>query len=128
MSYQKQAVYNPDAVAIRIEQPAQMPDSEEIRIFPVERSEPLQRLMPGMSRNYRIATLFSIAMVDAIRKSGQIKDGDLKPVLTLLADNCLKAGIPEEDAVQCRLLYNDLRSKEMEIRMTFDAATASKKR
>ena len=75
--------------------------------------------MPGMSRNYRIATLFSIAMVDAIRKSGQIKDGDLKPVFTLLADNCLKAGIPEEDAVQCTLLYNDLRSKEMEIRMTF---------
>ena len=75
--------------------------------------------MPGMSRNYRIATLFSIAMVDAIRKSGQIKDRDLKPVFTLLADNCLKAGIPEEDAVQCTLLYNDLRSKEMEIRMTF---------
>ena len=119
MSYDPQPVYNPDAVAIRIEQPAQMPDSEEIRIIPEEPSEPLQRLMPGMSRNYRIATLFSIAMVDAIRKSGQIKDGDLKPVFTLLADNCLKAGIPEEDAVQCTLLYNDLRSKEMEIRMTF---------
>ena len=113
MSYDPQPVYNPDAVAMR------MADSEEIRIVPEEPSEPLQRLMPGMSRNYRIATLFSIAMVDAIRKSGQIKDGDLKPVFTLLADNCLKAGIPEEDAVQCTLLYNDLRSKEMEIRMTF---------
>jgi len=119
MSYDPQPVYNPDAVAIRIEQPMRMADSEEIRIVPEEPSEPLQRLMPGMSRNYRIATLFSIAMVDAIRKSGQIKDGDLKPVFTLLADNCLKAGIPEEDAVQCTLLYNDLRSKEMEIRMTF---------
>lgn len=119
MSYDPQPVYNPNAVAIRIEQPMRMPDSEEIRIVPEEPSEPLQRLMPGMSRNYRIATLFSIAMVDAIRKSGQIKDGDLKPVFTLLADNCLKAGIPEEDAVQCTLLYNDLRSKEMEIRMTF---------
>ena len=30
-----------------------------------------------------------------------------------------RSGIPEEDAVQCTLLYNDLRSKEMEIRMTF---------
>lgn len=119
MSYDPQPVYNPDAIAIRIEQPMRMADSEEIRIVPEEPSEPLQRLMPGMSRNYRIATLFSIAMVDAIRKSGQIKDGDLKPVFTLLADNCLKAGIPEEDAVQCTLLYNDLRSKEMEIRMTF---------
>ena len=119
MSYDPQPVYNPDAVAIRIEQPMRMADSEEIRIVPEEPSEPLQRLMPGMSRNYRIATLFSIAMVDAIRKSGQIKDGDLKPVFTLLADNCLKAGIPEEDTVQCTLLYNDLKSKEMEIRMTF---------
>ena len=119
MSYDPQPVYNPDAVAIRIEQPMRMADSKEIRIVPEEPSEPLQRLMPGMSRNYRIATLFSIAMVDAIRKSGQIKDRDLKPVFTLLADNCLKAGIPEEDAVQCTLLYNDLRSKEMEIRMTF---------
>ena len=72
MSYDPQPVYNPDAVAIRIEQPMRMADSKEIRIVPEEPSEPLQRLMPGMSRNYRIATLFSIAMVDAIRKSGQI--------------------------------------------------------
>ena len=48
MSYDPQPVYNPDAVAIRIEQPAQMPDSEEIRIIPEEPSEPHQRLMPAM--------------------------------------------------------------------------------
>lgn len=52
MSYDPQPVYNPDAVAIRIEQPMRMADSEEIRIVPEEPSEPLQRLMPGMSRNY----------------------------------------------------------------------------
>ena len=119
MSYDPQPVYNPDAVAIRIEQPMRMADSEEIRIVPEEPSEPLQRLMPGMSRNYRIATLFSIAMVDAIRKSGQIKDGDLKPVFTLLADNCLKAGIPEEDAVRFALVHPFGKEREMELRATF---------
>lgn len=74
MSYDPQPVYNP------MPSPSDRATDadggfEEIRIVPEEPSEPLQRLMPGMSRNYRIATLFSIAMVDAIRKSGQIKTG-----------------------------------------------------
>lgn len=127
MSYDPQLAYNPDAVAIRIEQPATMPDTEMIRIIPEMPSDPLERLMPGMTRNYRIATLFSVAMVDAIRKSGRIQDDNLKPLITQLAQNCLNADIPEEDAVQCVLLYNDLAPREMEIRSTFRSVYLLKK-
>ncbi|WP_425882998.1 BT4734/BF3469 family protein [Parabacteroides sp. ASD2025] len=127
MSYDPQLMYNPDAVAIRIEQPAHMPETGKIRIIPEAPSDPLQRLMPSMTRNYRIATLFSAAMVDAIRKAGRIKDDNLKPFFTQLAQNCLNAGIPEEDAVQCVLLYNDLIPKKTEIRMTFRSVYLLKK-
>ncbi|MBD9167862.1 BT4734/BF3469 family protein [uncultured Parabacteroides sp.] len=119
MSFDPQLVYNPDAVAIRIEQPARMPELDLIRIIPEAPTDPLDRLMPGMERNYRIATLFSVALVDAIQKSGGEKEDNRNRILVRLAQNCLNAGIPEEDAVQCALLYEDLNLRETEIRMTF---------
>ena len=127
MSFDPELGYNPDAVAIRIEQPKQKPDIDQVQVIPEGPANPLERLMPGMTRNYRIATLYSVAMVEAIRKAEPVKEDDLEGLFTFLAQNCHSAGIPEEDAVQCTLLYSELAPLEMEIRAIFRSVYLLKK-
>lgn len=128
MSFDPQPAYNPAAVAIRIEQPVQMPDMRRIQIIPEAPSDPLQRLMPGMTRNYQILTLFGTALVDAIRKTGPTNaNRDMKALLTILAQNCYNAGLPEEEAVQCSFFYEEFTEMETAVRMAFRSVYELKK-
>ena len=47
MSVDPDAYYNPDAVAIRIEQPLQMPDGGDLKIVPSPVRDPLEMMAPG---------------------------------------------------------------------------------
>ena len=51
MSVDPDAYYNPDAVAIRIEQPLQMPDGGDLKIVPSPVRDPLEMMAPGADRN-----------------------------------------------------------------------------
>lgn len=128
MSFDPQPAYNPDAIAIRIEQPEQMPDMKRIRIIPEAPSDPLQRLMPGIPRNYQILTLFSTAMIDAIRKTGPYINQDITTLFIALAQNCYNAGLPEEEAIQCTFFYDEFEKLETQIRQTFRSVYLLKKR
>lgn len=68
MSVDPDAYYNPDAVAIRIEQPLQMPDGGDLKIVPSPVRDPLEMMAPGADRNGQIATLFSVILMEMTRR------------------------------------------------------------
>lgn len=119
MSYDPDLYYNPDAVAIRMEQPGRMPDKDTVRIIPQVPESTDQRLMPGMSRNYVMGTRYSVAFVEAAHKVGKLGDDGMQQMLVELAQNCYKADLSEEDAVRWTLLYEDMLKYELDIRQTF---------
>ena len=67
-AYDPDAYYNPDAVAIRIEQPLQMPDGGDLKIVPSPVRDPLEMMAPGADRNGQIATLFSVILMEMTRR------------------------------------------------------------
>ncbi len=86
MSVDPDAYYNPDAVAIRIEQPLQMPDGGDLKIVPSPVRDPLEMMAPGADRNGQIATLFSVVAI-RIEQPLQMPDGgDLKIVPSPVRD------------------------------------------
>lgn len=127
MSFDPDLWYNPQAVSIRMDQPAKFLKKEELQIIPEAPQDPLLRLFPGKERNNIIATLYSVALVEAIRNKGKIESSNMAPLFIELAQNCYKSGIPEEDAIQYTLLYEDVRSRKEEIRMAFRSVYLTKK-
>lgn len=127
MSYDIGLYYNPEAVAITLEQPLQMPSESALRVVQSPSEDPLERLMPGLELNSRIATLYSVALVEAIRATTASGIDELKPLWISLAEKCGQAGIPEEEAVGWTLRYESLKKHELEIRMTFRSAYLLKK-
>ncbi|NDV63738.1 BT4734/BF3469 family protein [Bacteroides sp. 224] len=113
--------YNPNAAAIRIEQPLRMPAETTFEEARQAINDPLQRLIPGYERNRIISTLFDTCLVNALNAIGGVDwEGDeLKPFFTHLADNCYRSGIPEEEAVKWTLLHRDLKNYEIQIRANF---------
>lgn len=90
-------------MAIRIEQPLQMPLEGELRIIQDVPADPIERLLPGLERNSQIATLFSVVLVEAARKFGAIGGNDLQALFMEMAQNCCRMGIPEEEGKRLRL-------------------------
>lgn len=127
ISYDPGVYYNPAAVAIRIEQPLQMPPECEMRIVPNPSADPLERLVPGVSYEGRIATLYSVVLMEAIRIFGKTESNDVESLFIELAQNCSKLGIPEEEAVGWTLRYDALKLHETAVRATFRSAYLLKK-
>lgn len=126
-SYDAGLYYNPDAVAIRIEQPLQMPSEGELRIIQDVPADPIERLLPGLERNSQIATLFSVVLVEAARKFAAIGGNDLQALFMEMAQNCCRLGIPEEEAVGWMLRYDMLKSQKILVRSVFRSVYLLKK-
>lgn len=127
ISYDSGLYYNPDAVAIRIEQPFQMPPESELRIIQDPPANPIDRLLPGLERNSQIATLFSVVLAEAVRKFAAIGGNDLQALFTEMAQNCCRLGIPEEEAVGWMLRYDLLKTQEVLVRQIFRSVYLLKK-
>lgn len=127
MSYDTGLYYNPDAVAIRMEQPLRMPTGGELRIIQDTPTDPIDRLLPGLERNSQIATLFSVVLVEAVRKFAAIGGNDLQALFTEMAQNCCRLGIPEEEAVGWMLRYDMLKPQEIQVRRIFRSVYLLKK-
>lgn len=130
LSFDPDLYYNPQAVPIRIEQPLRMPDEPTYEEAQRAVSNPLQRLLPGYERNRIVSTLFDTCLYDALNEIGGLnwENGELKPFLTKLAENCYQSGIPEEEAVKWTLLHRNLKNYEIQIRANFRSVyTISKK-
>lgn len=127
LSFDPDLWYNPQAIAIRMEQPSSLPEKDIVQVIPTASPDPLQRLFPGAERSSIIATLYSVALVEAIRIKGKIENDNMAPLFIELAQNCHKAGIPEEDAIRYTLLYEDIKLRKEEVRMTFRSVYMTKK-
>ncbi|NDV57995.1 BT4734/BF3469 family protein [Bacteroides sp. 519] len=130
MSFDPQLYYNPQAAAIRIEQPVRMPTEPTYQEVQQAISDPLLRLIPGYERFRIISTLFDTSLNDAIAQLPRIdwEKDELKPFFTRLAENCYKSGIPEEEAVKWTTLHEDLKKYEIQIRNNFRSVYMLKKK
>ena len=121
-AYDPDAYYNPDAVAIRIEQPLQMPDGGDLKIVPSPVRDPLEMMAPGADRNGQIATLFSVILMEMTRRFSESPEDDIQLLFIDLAQACCRLGIPEEEAVGWTLRYEALKKYKIDIRMAFRTA------
>lgn len=122
LSYDPGLYYNPEAVAIRLEQPQQMPEDDSVRLIQEAPADPLERLLPGLERSTRLATLFSIALVETLHSCGRPVGDAAQPFLIHLAQNCVRAGIPEAEAIAWTLCYEWWKTNEPGVRMAFRTA------
>lgn len=122
MSFDPGTYYNPAAVAIRIGQPLRMPDGGDLKIVPAPACDPLERMLPGADRNGQIATLFSVALLETVRRFAEKPDEDLQALFVALAQACCRLGIPEEEATSWTLRYEGLKKYKLDIRMIFRTA------
>ncbi|MCD8264934.1 MAG: helicase [Tannerellaceae bacterium] len=111
--------YNPEAQAIRLQQPLQKPEEETFREAIKAEANPLNRMLPGYSRYRTLSAYFETSLTDTVQTLGSYPDeASLKEFLTHLAGNCFRSGIPEEDTVQWTINSLDLKNYELEVRQT----------
>ena len=127
ISFDDDLYYNPAAVPIRLEQPLQMPSEGDLRIVQDVPADPVERLLPGMERNSQIATLYSVVLVDAVRKFAGTSGNDLHDLFTGMAQSCCRLGIPEEEAVGWTLRYEALKPHILMVRQIFRSVYLLKK-
>lgn len=104
LSFDPELYYNPDATPIYLRQPLEMPQETTYEEAIRAEESPLRRLIPGYDSYKTLSALFEAALAEAFRQLGEYsREGDQKPLLTRLAENCFRAGIPEEEAARWSL-------------------------
>ena len=121
LGYDADVYYNPQALAIYLEQPAEMPDEslyqEKFRKLP-----PSENTGEAIYDRYRyISVQFELAFRRALDRHCDIgANMDFKPMLACLAKLCFGAGIEEEDCVKWTGVHLGSLLSEVEIRETVD--------
>lgn len=117
ISYDPDLYYNPAAVPVTLEQPLQMPGEPTFRELKQQEPLPLQRMDAGHERSYSVYLLYQVALKKAIEEVGK-EPGDTTAdaLLVRLAENCLRAGIPEEDVVKWSYANAHFQRNETELR------------
>lgn len=118
-SFDPDLYYNPEAIPIRIKQPLLMPAEATWQEVQQNNPNPYHRLLPGVSRSRAVSLLFETSLKETKETMGELdEEGDFKPFLVHLAQNCYRSGIPEEDAIKWISVHTDLFRYEMELRAT----------
>lgn len=117
ISYDPDLYYNPAAVPATLEQPLQMPGEPTFRELKQQEPLPLQRMEAGHERSYSVYLLYQVALKKAIEEVGKEPDDTTADALLVrLAENCLRAGIPEEDVVKWSYANAHFQRNETELR------------
>lgn len=119
LSYDPEVYYNPDALAIHLEQPVNMPE-ESLYQEKYEKLMPAESLAKSQYDHYRyISIQYELALSHAIEKHGDLGGKlDFKPVLVCLGKLCFGAGVEEEDCAKWTQIYLGNLLPEVEIRET----------
>lgn len=119
LSYDAQAYHNPQALAIHLEQPTEMPTETGFQEN-FRKMEPEDSFGKSWYEQQRYTSIqFELALAGALERYGNIDlKLDFKPLIHYLGESCFSAGIPEEDAVKWTLLYWSTALPEVEIRET----------
>lgn len=117
ISYDPDLYYNPAAVPATLEQPLQMPGEPTFRDVKQQEPLPLQRMEAGRERSGSVYLLYQVALKKAIEEVGEKPDDTMADTLLVrLAENCLRAGIPEEDVVKWSYANTHFKRNETELR------------
>lgn len=101
LSFDPDLYYNPDATPIYLRQPLEMPEETTYQEAVRAEESPLRRLIPGYDSHRTLSALFEASLAQAFDELEEYtRDGDQKPLLIHLAENCFRAGIPEEEAAR----------------------------
>lgn len=125
MSFDPELFFNPQAMAIKMEQPMQMPAEPTFEEQQQAIKDPLMRLLPGYERHNIVTTLFETSFYNALQL---FEKADIQPFLVRLSENCHASGIPEEDAIRWTLLRSDLQKYEVQVRASFRSTYEAKKK
>ena len=111
--------FNPDAIAFCQEQPFSMPGEQTFHQRKLTEKNPLLRLKPGFETSETFTILFETTLGKALDEMQNWKRGDtLHPLLVCLAENCFKAGIPEEETVRQVMIHYYRQADEQDVRIT----------
>lgn len=123
LSYDPEAYYNPEALAIHLEQPVAMPEESAYQER-FEKRMPVESTGTTLYEQYRyVAIQYEFALQRALEEHGDLDwKMDFKPMLVTLGRLCFAAGVEEEDCVRWTLLYWGNLISEVEIRETLSNA------
>ena len=111
--------FNHDAIAFCQEQPFSMPGEQTFHQRKLTEKNPLLRLKPGFETSETFTILFETTLGKALDEMQNWKRGDtLHPLLVCLAENCFKAGIPEEETVRQVMIHYYRQADEQDVRIT----------
>lgn len=111
--------FNPDTIAFCQEQPFSMPGEQTFHQRKLTEKNPLLRLKPGFETSETFTILFETTLGKALDEMQNWKRGDtLHPLLVCLAENCFKAGIPEEETVRQVMIHYYRQADEQDVRIT----------
>lgn len=117
MSYDPDAYFNPSAVAATFDQPLQLPGEPTFRELRQQEELPLQRMEPGHERSSSVYLFYQAALKKAVEEVGvEPDDRTADALLVRLAENCLRAGLPEEDVLKWSLANYYFQRNETELR------------
>lgn len=117
LSHDPELYYNPSAVPATLGQPLQMPAGATFRELKRRETLPLERMEAGNERSHSVYLLYQAALKKAIEETGgEAGKQTADALLVRLAENCLRAGVPEEDVVKWSLANAHFERNEMELR------------
>lgn len=99
LSFDPEAMYRPDSIQFYLSQPASMPNEQTYREAVRTEKSPLTRAVPGYEAEDAVIMLFEAALQKTFAEPLPLGN-DLHFVLTRLAENCFRSGIPEEETVK----------------------------
>lgn len=121
MTLDEQPYFNPSAVPFCLEQPLTMPGEETFRQRKQSAETLLERMEPGCDTSRTFALMYEAALGRALDGMENWKRGDEpEPLLVRLAEQCFKAGIPEEEAVRRTLMHYYRKAEEPLVRSVFN--------
>ena len=123
LSFDADVYYNPDALAIHLEQPTAMPEESAYQ-EQFEKRMPVESVGQTLYEQYRyVAIQYEFALQQTLEAHGNLdRKVDFKPMLVTLGRLCFAAGVELEDCVKWTQLYWGELISEVEIRETLGDA------
>lgn len=102
LSYDTEPYYKEHSVPFYLSQPLGMPEEMTYREKTAAEKSPLHRVVPGYDTRGALALLYETALRKTFEEmeEGWQRDDDLQPLVVRLAENCFRAGIPEEEVTR----------------------------
>lgn len=119
MTLDQHPYYNPSAAPFCLDQPLSLSDETVFSQQMQTEENPLLRITPNCKSSETFAILFEAALNRTFEELENWKRGDdLRPLLSIAAKHCYKAGIPEEEVVRQVMMHYYHQADEQLVRMT----------